>query len=404
MAKSKKKLTPFEKLAQKRGVDLEAEKGRATRQKKAGERIEGTTKETLSRQEPKDENITLTTEQTERIKAGTLKATPETTEAVKTGKVNIQDPSPRELAEAAFGEVSNAIAILPIGRFWKTSTKVVRESGLGQEIVRKGIVIGRTGIAANSVTNKQITSIASKTVIGRRWQIAGAITVGLIMVKEILQLTYGGKNFGEFIGMEEAAQTVGFSTGQALKYDDFDAYDAGAAARDEVLKDEGFWETVASYIPFLNVARELEKYRESAIKSGEIMDKLAEDRRIQIETGESDREYFEKRDREKQEQFKANLEATLENQRINREETAAAEKAQAALIRKGQKENLAEKEKTELRIARETVKYWEDKSKRDIKRAEEERIATAEFWLEYYKQLDKIKQDRTPSNLNFGLI
>ena len=115
-------------------------------------------------------------------------------------------------------------------------------------------------------------------------------------------------------------------------------------------------------------------------------------------------EYFEKRDREKQEQFKANQEATLENQRINREETAAAEKAQAALMRKGQKEHLKEKEETELRIARETVKFWEEKSKRDIKRAEEERIATAKFWLEYYKQLDKIKQDRTPSNLNFGLI
>ena len=403
MAKPKKKLTPFEKLAQKRGVDLEAEKGRATRQKKAGERIEGTTKETLSRQEPKDENITLSEGQIKRIKEGKLKVTEKTKSEVLAGKVNIQDPSPRELSEGAFGDVSNAIAILPIGRFWKAS-KAVTQSRLGQEIVRKGIVIGRTGIAENSATNKLISSVASKTVIGRGWKIAGAITVGLIMVKEILQLTYGGKNFGEFIGMEEAAQTVGFASGQALRYDDFDAYDTAAAARDEVLKDEGFWENVASYLPFYNVARELEKYRVAAIESGEIMDKLAEDRRIQIETGESDREYFEKRDREKQEQFKANQEATLENQRINREETAAAEKAQAALMRKGQKEHLKEKEETELRIARETVKFWEEKSKRDIKRAEEERIATAKFWLEYYKQLDKIKQDRTPSNLNFGLI
>ena len=394
---------------------MEAERARATKQKLAGKRIEGTTRETLVKQraqetfkrqrevaKPTPTTPTLTTEQAARIKAGTLKATKETTAAVKAGTAIIQDPTPGEKLKDVGGAVLGAIAITPIGRggttitslFGKQSKKTIT-SLLGNGI-GKGAEPG-LGVATNTATKKLIDSAAdkvvSKTVISKGWKIAASAAAALIIVKEILTLTLGGKVFGQFIGMEEASQTLGFAASQALRAGDLESYDELATVRDDILKEPTFWDNIKALIPFKNVGDQLEKYRIAAVASGKVFDKLAEDRRIQIETGETDDERWKRVKQEEDEMRREYKTWSIEQDKIRndneREARAAVRKATNAAERKARNED---------------AEFWANEKAKEREREAADRKAIADFWAAYKKIQQKIQQDNRPSNLNFGLL
>ena len=287
--------TPFEELAKKRGVNLAAERARAEAQIKAGKPIgpeagpEAAEREKIQKAGGLGAEITLTSDQASRILAGTLKATSETVEAVKAGNITIQEQGPGEKFQEAGQQILSAAAILPVGRVAKlTKTGLSRGVGAG---VGTGRELTNMGIAANTKTNKLINAAANKIVLSTGWKVAGSIGLGLIIAKEILTLTFGGKVFGQFLGMEEASQTVNIAGRDALINGNLEAAAAAHAARDEVLRNQTFWENVASYIPFKNVLDQLNKYREAAVVAATVYDDILEDKKLEA-GGETEEERF----------------------------------------------------------------------------------------------------------------
>ena len=48
--------------------------------------------------------------------------------------------------------------------------------------------------------------------------------------------------------------------------------------------------------------------------------------------------------------------------------------------------------------------FWRAEQEKTRKAEEADRIATAEFWINYRKTVAQMKVDNTPSKLNFGLL
>ena len=347
--------------------------------------------------------ITVTTEQAERIKAGTLKATPETTAAVLAGNVNIVDPTPGQIVGGlVLGAIGTRFAAggISVGKLGgvKLATKsfLKTQGGKGRAIGQLPRDLG-TGIADNTATNKLLTAAANKLVIGKGWKILGAATVALIVAKEILQLTFGGKVFGQFLGMEEASQTVNIAARDsyinARTSEGMDLYDQAAAARNEVLQNPTFWENIASYIPFKNVLDKLDNYRDAAIVAAEVYDKLAEHKRLQIETGETDEEIY----RRGREEKKANDIAVIDHYNSER-------KIMLELEREARTEERKSKRKEEKKARNEDAKFWAREREKQREREAEDRQAVADFWSAYNKEKAKLAVDSRPSNLNFGLL
>ena len=239
-----------------------------------------------------------------------------------------------------------------------------------------------TGIVANTKTASMINSASGKVAIGTTWKVIGALGVGTLVAKEILTLTLGGKVFGSFVGMEEANQAASLPAWEAYRAGDWEAYDIAASARDEVIQNKTFWGGISDLIPFKNSIDGLNKYREAAQTGGKVMDKLAENKRIKEENGESDRDYWDR----------------------VREEEIAADKASVDYYNE-QKKLMVEWEREAARNARnEDAAFWRKEQERTRELEAKERKAIADFWTAYRKLEQKAQEERRPSNLNFGLF
>ncbi len=58
----------------------------------------------------------------------------------------------------------------------------------------------------------------------------------------------------------------------------------------------------------------------------------------------------------------------------------------------------------EIDARNEDAAFWRKEKEAQMKREAEDRQAIANFWNEYRKMAQQIKEDTRPSNLNFGLI
>lgn len=307
-----------------------------------------------------------------------------TTIGVATGKIDIQDPKFQEILAGAKGNWELAASLLPLGILGK---------------VGKGLKAGR--LAVNSKTNKIITQAASKLVLSKTWKTIGATTLGLIIGKEILALTYGGKNFGQFIGMEEASQTVSIAGRDALLADDLEGYEKAAEARNEVLiESPGFWKSLQEWLPFRNVEKELEDYRKAAITAGEIYDKLAADRRIELEEEKITGDKFERGRREQERINKEKAEMDIETiDHFNEQRKIAFDAQQEALVN-ARRVKLADEKKA----YQEEAAFWAKNARESRKLEAQERINTIKFWLEYQKLKREIENSSRRSNLSFRFL
>ena len=244
--------------------------------------------------------------------------------------------------------------------------------------------IGKTAgvVQKNSKISGLIKSASEKIIGSTTWKGLATATLGLVVVDKILEKTLGGKNFGEFVGMEEAIQAISYPTTLAYQAGDWESYDLGKEARDELLADDSLWDTIKSYIPFLNLGTKLDDYREAAIVGGTIMDKLAEDKRIKEDTNETDADMWE---------------------RI-RQQQRDDDKAAVDYYNEEREKLLKWEEEAKDRDMREDAAFWakEAAKQRELERLDREAIAL--FWLEYRKLQQKLEADNRPSNLNFGLL
>jgi len=209
--------------------------------------------------------------------------------------------------------------------------------------------------------------------------VAWALGIG---VTTALTASFGGRVFGSFVGMEEATQAVMYPMSQALREGNFEAYDTAKAEFDELIKDPTMWEEVQKWIPFKNSIDGLSKFRDAAAAGGAVWDKLAEDLRIQQETGETEDEKWA---RIKQEE--------LDN-----------EKFIIDYYNQERKNMVTWEREAEIAARNEDAAFWSRERERQRKMEAEDRKAMADFWLAYRRQTQQIKEDTRPSNLKFGLL
>lgn len=492
---AKKKITPFQKLARKRGVNLEAEKKRATQQKQTGKKIQGTTKKTLSKQRQVEltkkikakakakpaaapPKIKLTKSQVERIKAGTLKTTAETAAAVKSGEYETAEEE--GIAKKAGSEALAAMVALPMGRGIKVVSKggpvlskalqaikagrnarvAAKAKGLGNkgisdagfaaaEAVKKGAGKISAGLAEGQVrppidikapaaeTRKLLTfrksatskwgmgaikkggigklatgqlpgipsnvraagrviSFAKKVAVQFRKPTAVAAMLGVGIYTAIKE-SRSGEVLGEFTGMEEAVQMVGMAKWltyeQAQETGDWDLFAQSRMLEVALFEDQDMWDEVVSKIPWANALKGLEKFRRTGIAVGLIWDEMAKREKARMETGQTDKEYWEEINKAKAEQDRAVIDYRNSERKIMFDYEQESRKASRAATRADEK-----------KARNEDAAFWAKGREKQRELEAEDRKAIADFWTAYRKQVQKLKDDNRPSNLNFGLL
>lgn len=125
----------------------------------------------------------------------------------------------------------------------------------------------------------------------------------------------------------------------------------------------------------------------------QLLKKLRNDVEVRLNTGQTDKEYWAERDKERAEQEKANVDYFNEERKrqFDYEVRARAEERKART-----------KEERQARIKEATFWAREREKQRDLEA--KERIAIADFWFAYRKEVLKLREDSSQSNLNFGIL
>ena len=113
-----------------------------------------------------------------------------------------------------------------------------------------------------------------------------------------------------------------------------------------------------------------------------INNKIVDDLRIQIETGETEDDKWT---------------------RI-KEEEAQAEKDSVDYYNKERRLMLEFEREADVNARDEDAAFWRKEQEKTRAAEKADMEASAKFWLEYRKTAAKLKADTTPSNLNFGLL
>ena len=167
---------------------------------------------------------------------------------------------------------------------------------------------------------------------------------------------------------------------QAQSTGDFTLYEEAKAARDEIT-DLSIWEKILMWTP-ASVVKGIPNKIDGVVAGGVVLDKLAEDIRIQQETGETDDAKWERIRQEQLDQEKANIDYYNQERKKLLEWEREAEKNQRS----------------------EDAAFWRKERAKQRKKEEEDRKAIADFWIAYRKQAQKLRYDARPSNLNLGRL
>ena len=357
-------------------------------------------------------SVQLSAQQIEQIKTGEMKTSENIRQAVLDGKIQPMgfiESSKKEFSErvgvegvmtaigmsgmadiiggaigAGFSKAFSGIGT-PVGKLTtgiddaisivQTNTKT---RGLIGQMVSKIFTTTTTQVVTNPATGKISTRIISSSGGTKPLMIAGATIAVLAWVAE---KALGGKNFGDFMGKEEASQAAGIAAWMAQSSDNYEAYAEASALRDEIL-DPAKVNEFGDYFPYKNVADGINDYADAARKAGAIMDKVMADRQAAEESGMSLADQLKERDREKLALEKEAIDYWHEQDQIRSERLRVAEHQN--------RKNEAD--------------FWRSERARAAKLREEELEAQALFWLEYAKARQALSDNSRPSKLNFGII
>ena len=402
-------MTAFERLAGERGVDLAAERARGESQFRGGQTIQGITsssQEGIARANSVGGGGSTSSTNSFNPFISTaaqlpLVGTGTGSFEVTAGSSNTFTPrtaesmAAEEAGKSTAQKISEAIGIDTLGFEHYAAALGVSSIPAAASAIKMniGTVVSNTGLTLNTATSALITSTAAKASASVIWKSLGAGVLALVVTEKILSLTLGGKNFGAFVGMEEASQTANIAARDALIAGDVDGYEIAAEARNEVLKENTFWENVKSYVPFLNLATEIEDYRGAAITAGAVYDKLAADKRAEIESGTTPEETRLKAKLEEQAMYDASVVFRLEKEK----EYAEYERIAREEVRQAQRAD-------DIRARNADARFWAEQRDNEREKAADDRAAIAAFWEEYRRQLLKLQDDARPSNLKFGLL
>ncbi len=254
-----------------------------------------------------------------------------------------------------------------INKFQK-ATKVTKAGEVGK-FTKKGNV--RTKFQTNPKTKEKTVSLLIK--IARQFKRPSVIVTGIIGMA-------GTYPWAEW-ALGEAKEGMIFNTQKAINTGDIDILNEFIETSNEIF-DMTTWETMRRLIPGLNLQFAFGEKAQALQAQWKVNNKIIEDEKIKIETGETEDDRWE---------------------RI-REEEAEMDK-DAVDYYNDERQKMVEWEAEARRNQRnEDAAFWRsERSKQRVKEAED-RKAIADFWIEYRKTALKIREDSRPSNLNFGLL
>ncbi len=196
-------------------------------------------------------------------------------------------------------------------------------------------------------------------------------------------------------GQAESAEAIAIpmrdAINQAKFTGDWSIVDYGLEAANEIT-DLNIWEKIGLWSPISPLIGIANKIK--GVKAGvTILNKIADNEKVRQETGQTEAEYWEQRDKDQAAQDKASVDYYNEQRKLQvkweNEAYTASRKAQRTEDRK-----FYEKQ----------AKFWAEQRELEREREAEDRIAIAEFWIAYRKQMQRLYEDSRPSNLKFGLL
>jgi len=285
------------------------------------------------------------------------------------------------LAKGVTTAVAKVTGKTLVQQIFKTGTK-----GLIVKGYKVGKIPGYRGTAAtfpaNSKNIRMTTSWLSKTAIALG--ITTAAAGGIMTV-------IGTYPFAGFI-KEEALQTLGMGVKSALNNDDLENADAALALEKDILNEE-VWEEIKSKIPFVNILDNLDDFYQAAKLKVVIDEKVVDDKRRQLETGETEDQKWERIKEEQAAEDQANIDYyNTERQKLVNWELEAKAAAAAAT------------REAEIAARNADAAFWAKEQAKQRELEEKDREAQAAFWLAYRKATQKANEESRPSNLKFGLL
>lgn len=265
---------------------------------------------------------------------------------------------PRGTIQTQKGFLSGIKSSSGVEKLFKTADKIERS---------------KTGAVKNFASNSKTTKLAETK-------------LNKVFSKNTLALL-GGWASAVFLGQwgqAEAGEPLSIVMRDAMKQaeetGDWSIYEEAKNARDEITNMET-WEKIAMwspFAPFIGIPNKMKGVKEGGI----ILDKIAEDKKIQQETGETESQKWE-RIRKKEEDLKK---SSIDYYNEERKKMVEWE--------------LEAKEKARKKEA----EYWRKERIKQYELEKKENKAMADFWEAYRKEVQKQKNDLRPSNLNFGLL
>lgn len=382
---SKKAPTKFQQLAKRRGVDLPAERSRAEGQASRGETIQGTT------------------EATKRKSSGVTGSFEEPTRGQKT----------LEVFKRSLPFSSGRIVATTDNRVFNTALEYVANSpdiiasvltggagALGTRILATGSKVLAPRVAAGTIGKFTIGGKEKLVNIGGRVikntknaKLSTSLIAGILsrMKKPLYVLAGLTGIIGQYAWSEwalgEAKEGMIFNAGRALDTGDSEIIREFQRVSDEIF-DITLWENVARLIPGPNFIFTFGQKAKGLMAQKAVNDALAINEIIKIDSGETDKEYWERVNTQKAEQKKAETDY-FNQQRIITETIIQDIKS------KGQQ--------TRSDIFKRR-KFINVNSNEDLKKA---LINIDNFWIQYRATALQIRgQSRAGnfSSLNFGLI
>ncbi len=255
------------------------------------------------------------------------------------------------------------------------------ERVLGQtiKISQLGRAAPKTGVAVNTVT---------KRLTGKLLSNAGFTIAAILWIVKEAAETYP---FAEF-EIAESMDKLGYARNAATQAGRQDLVEEIDQLQQEILNPQG-WEAIIPKIPIANNQRAALKNIQTAELARTIYQEIAEDEKIQIETGETDEAKW----------------ARVRSKEVA-QDTAAVDyynEQRKQMITWEREDRAAEKaadRKEEKRARNNDAKFWAAEAAKQRELEAADRKAIADFWIAYRKKALLLQDQNRPSNLNFGLI
>jgi hypothetical protein len=267
-------------------------------------------------------------------------------------------------------EVTAAIPQLATAVFeWTTKAAGTEAAKVGKQI--QTTLSGEPAFVVNTKTKALTTSFVSKVVaeMKKPKYVAGAI--GAILS------TYALSEWS----LIEAKEGMIYNLKNALATGDPNVIAEYRKKSDEIF-DQSLLEAIARAMPVSNLVYGFTKKSEALVAQKKVGDAIAANKIIQMTTGATDSQMWDKINAEKAAQEKANVDYyNSERKKMVLWEQEAA--------RAGNKEEAA---------------FWAKEKEKQRKLELENQKAVVDFWLAYKKESQKLSENSAPSKLNFGLI